>query len=549
MTTKYVIELTKNEKTAYLHPSGLSLVPFFFSKDQVFSTKKIRNKDIVLDKKTIEEIIDKKIYNANLLTDVNYKELTKYKDLSVLNRIIRPSSIGSFTKSYLEDRGVSYWERALDSEISFNQATSMGTYFHKLFENRRILTKEELLEEGIFVVDSWSKSGEPTRTSVAFEKVLAELKTNYPRTIPKAILTAEESKIVNECFSLYKNTIDDFFSSYDIIGTEINAEIKNYLDTEWSLKGTCDLVLKNKETGRYLVVDLKTSTSVKNVFDYKKVGTNMYDSHKLFQGISYVVLVANKLNLDITKIDFMYLPIYINTREIVFNPIEYNNIITEVAELNKWFLVMKSFLEDRFLLKEIHNKKTLRKTFVVPKVRGFDSLQGESEALERLLELDGILLTSEDKLFLQHKGETYIVYTYKLYQKILQKRGLLADILELRAGEEVPPLVAEGNSKYSIAKGWVRVIKPESKVIGVFAMLKDSQGYILQHEFYSNDDLKKHETMFSNLKSNSAWEDWAKNMNYKSALKLILNKHLINDNILSTLYKIENLQAEVLTSE
>lgn len=140
-----------------------------------------------------------------------------------------------------------------------------------------------------------------------------DLRDNLKKTM-KTVYDSEQSKMektiappseLNEMFldgveilSYLKRKRKSYFSSKNDILCGIETDIVQEVKPGVYFKGYIDLVFFNKNTGRYKVIDLKTSTRGWN--DYQK-------KEKSSQIIFYKEMFARQFNVDVDMIDVEYM--------------------------------------------------------------------------------------------------------------------------------------------------------------------------------------------------------------------------------------------------
>ncbi len=98
---------------------------------------------------------------------------------------------------------------------------------------------------------------------------------------------------------------DELAGEYEVVSVE--EDLYEKLSGRFHFKGFIDLVLRSKKTGRYLIVDWKTSGHEWNVSDPKKFGYKFKDEIFLCQMPFYKFFWARKHGIDMDEIDCQYI--------------------------------------------------------------------------------------------------------------------------------------------------------------------------------------------------------------------------------------------------
>lgn len=164
--------------------------------------------------------------------------------------------------------------------------TCFGDAIHEAIQ----LYIETLYKEGAVAADNHDLIG---KFKLSFKKYLVERKIKITDEDISEFMS--DGKEIIESFSNLKNRIKHFPSNkYEFIGIEdeIIIPVKNNVEFVCYI----DVVLKEKSTGRYRIIDIKTSTYEWN--SYKKE-----DPSKFSQVLLYKAFFSKKYNVPLNMID------------------------------------------------------------------------------------------------------------------------------------------------------------------------------------------------------------------------------------------------------
>jgi hypothetical protein len=234
------------------------------------------------------------------------------KNIQAIREFNKPTIDYSFQKSISYSQTLSYstcphqWSlRYVKNLIEYRPSihTVFGTALHEVLQEWLTVLYEETVK----------KSNEIDFKQILQEKlhtIYAQEKEKYG----KHFSTSQElSEFYNDGVEILeyvrKKRASHFGTKYyKLVGVEIpivHQVVKNVF-----FKGYIDIVLYDEQDDRYIILDIKTSTSGWNAYAKK-------DDKKLAQLLLYKEFLARQFNIDVEKIDVKY---FIVKRKIPDNP-------------------------------------------------------------------------------------------------------------------------------------------------------------------------------------------------------------------------------------
>jgi hypothetical protein len=170
--------------------------------------------------------------------------------------------------------------------------------------------------------------------TMSLETILSNFKTTILKQIPNS---SETDKIIEEVSLIIKNIpFDNIFKKYEIIKVEEN--LWHNIDDKYLFMGVLDLVLKEKETGRIVIVDWKYTKNLNGWKQYK-INDKRITAQLLFYKNFY--FLENKGDLN-----NIYIEYWILTPEapyFIIMPVESNNDLVKEAVMELDFTIKKIY--------------------------------------------------------------------------------------------------------------------------------------------------------------------------------------------------------------
>jgi hypothetical protein len=544
----------------YLDPNnetGLSMIPHYFPADS-FEKGVYKGSYAPANGQPFQFIHDQLGFQVR--TEKCLKELGR----NIPKRFIRPSSFTYFVdKAMFKGSKESYWHENCPLnplvKSGATKNTAIGTAFHKLVEVDGDLDK--LAHEGVVAyqpVDSkdWGYDVvNPSRTTKKYQDAYAKTKESFPDK-DVILLSPLEMDLVRNNYNKYREYLAGVLSGYEIVGREVRFDVDNFLGTGFGLGGTIDIIAKNRETGRYTIIDIKTSTDADIIKSFEKMGSSAWDSSKIYQVLAYAYLAHLHYKLPFEEFDIMFLPVLISDSTKVCNPVRFRLDSPSVNKQNESFKTcfetmfrsMAEFLEDRINKKEFLTDIKELNNFNLPYISTF-TYEQDSIHLENLVKALGITIEKRHIHEVNHKNKQYKVYKIELYREIAQKLGYSVCLYEILKNG-TPPRVYTENGKIKVIidqsshEDFYKGENQENKFSYVFCYVLNSEGGVMSYDSYDRFDLQKMDdfAISDSFKTNSAWKVYAKQMQYKAATKLILNKTFRDGGVYKDLYSNEIFQ-------
>ncbi len=135
------------------------------------------------------------------------------------------------------------------------------------------------------------------------KSIISVFKEDFTKEMMDKMHDSEDYKFLNQYLGEGENIIrclskEKVLTDYDVVGVEFY--LYEPLFKNFYFKGYIDLILKHKTTGRYLIIDWKTSGEQWDVSKKKK------DEIFLCQMRFYKYFVAKKMNIPLNEIDCKY---------------------------------------------------------------------------------------------------------------------------------------------------------------------------------------------------------------------------------------------------
>lgn len=208
----------------------------------------------------------------------------------------------------IKDKNKEYIELEKENKglihISFSEFSKYMECGHRhLVEKYLKLTEDEKSIHLIFGNSIHSAIEMGLKKNWNIDKTVEHFKEEFVREMMNQMIDKPEYKEVDNFVSQGENIlrilkIERIFEKYELIGMEIPLYEK--LLNNFRFKGFIDLILKNKKTGRYLVLDWKTSSESWDVSKKKK--NKIFMSQMRF----YKYFYARKYNIPMDEIDCKY---------------------------------------------------------------------------------------------------------------------------------------------------------------------------------------------------------------------------------------------------
>jgi len=235
-----------------------------------------------------------------------------------------------------------YKLKYIDDVIKFdaNIFSAFGSAIHETLEKK--IVDEEIDEETLFV-DNFRKQ---------LEEIPKEVRKEKCSTADMILFKEQGVKLVSQYLTEFKRLFKD---DYEVISVEerIKEEIP---DAELKFLGFIDLVVKNKRTGKYHIIDLKTCG-----WGWK----NEKKSAKLmvYQLIFYKHFFAKKHGIDLDQIEVSFLLLKRTAKkdQLEFVPVTSCNKRTtnalEMLDNTMKLLEKKVFVKNLLFCKNCYNVK------------------------------------------------------------------------------------------------------------------------------------------------------------------------------------------------
>ena len=189
--------------------------------------------------------------------------------------------------------------------ISFSEFSLFNKCGHKHLILKYLALDEEPPSIHLYFGDAIHAAIETTMNEGwGFEKRIEFFSHRFKKSMNDNMRDTPEFKdtqlFLDQGAAILKNIpFESILQEYELVSVE--EAIYEHIYGDFYFKGFIDIVLKNKKTNRYMIMDWKTSTELWNL-KYK-----FEDEIFMMQMKLYKYFLARKLDLDLTKIDVKYM--------------------------------------------------------------------------------------------------------------------------------------------------------------------------------------------------------------------------------------------------